>query len=110
MMQHGASGANVSSTPVVTDANGNGSTESTGKASGNNDVQDQLNKSQNEQIELEKQLKRLKDDIAKSKKEAKKLQKLAGDSKDNNEDDNNGSKRKAEESTDSGSKKMKSED
>jgi len=115
MMQEGSSDGKSSSTRVVGDGNGNGSTGSNGTASGNNDVQDQLFKSQEEQKALEEQLKKLKDDIAKSKEEAKKLQKLACDSNDRNDnveedDDNSGSKRKAEEGTDSGLKKMKSED
>jgi len=110
MMRQGASSENVSSSTEVSDEKGNGSTGDNEEASCNNDVQDQLNKSQEEQKALEEQLKKLKDDIAKSKKEAKKLQKLAGDSKDNNEDDIHSSKRKSEESTDLGSKKLKSED
>merc|ERR1719502_2600370 len=82
----------------------------TGTRSGSNDVQDQLLKSQEEQKALEEQLKKLKDDIAKSKMEAQKLQKLACDSKEKkngdddndngdvvDDDNNSGSKRKAEE-------------
>jgi len=74
----------------------------------NNNVQDQLLKSQEEQKALEDQLRKLKDDIAKSKKEANELKKLAGEKGD--EEDVTTSKRKAEEETDSGVKKIKSED
>jgi len=101
MMQQsgGPTGTNTPTTAVANDGNRNGP--------GSN-VQDQLLKSQEEQKELEDQLRKLKDDIAKSKKEAKELKQLAGE---NGEDeDGNGSKRKAEEETDSGVKKMKSED
>jgi len=114
MMQQGSSSGQTSSKTVISDGNGNESTEAaTENSSGNNDVQDQLLKSQEEQKALEEQLKKLKDDIEKSKKEAKKLQKLASDPTEENDGDqdvNNGSKRKAEEGADSGSKKMKSED
>jgi len=101
MMQQpgGSTGGNATSTSVGNDGNRNGAS---------NNVQDQLLKSQEEQKALEDQLRKLKDDIAKSKKEAKELKKLAGD-KDENED-GTGSKRKAEDKTDSVVKKMKSED
>mmetsp|Transcript_24712 Transcript_24712/g.58013 ORF Transcript_24712/g.58013 Transcript_24712/m.58013 type:complete len:443 (+) Transcript_24712:256-1584(+) len=101
MMQQsgGSTGGNASSTSVGNDGNRNG-------ASSN--VQDQLLKSQEEQKALEDQLRKLKDDIAKSKKEAKELKKLAGE-KDEGED-GTGSKRKAEEESDSAVKKMKSDD
>lgn len=104
MMQQsgGSADTNTPSTPVVSDGTGTGNSSS--------DVQDQLLKSQEEQKALEEQLQKLKDDIAKSKKEAKALQKLAADdSKANGDEETGGSKRKAEESTDSGAKKMKSE-
>mmetsp|Transcript_21848 Transcript_21848/g.60715 ORF Transcript_21848/g.60715 Transcript_21848/m.60715 type:complete len:437 (-) Transcript_21848:1210-2520(-) len=96
MMQNsGSSGANASS-------NANDST-------GNNDVQDQLLKSQEEQKALEDQLRKLKDDIAKSKKEAKELKKLAGE-KVSGDEDTVGAKRKADSGDpDSALKKMKTE-
>lgn len=88
---------------------GNGPSSNDGDRNGHsNTVQDQLLKSQEEQKALEDQLRKLKDDIAKSKKEAKELKKLAGEKADN--EDGTGSKRKAEEETDSGVKKVKSED
>jgi len=101
MMQQsgGSTGANVPSTSVASDGNRNGPS---------NDAEDQLLKSQEEQKTLEDQLRKLKDDIAKSKKEAKELKKLAGGKGD--DENGTGSKRKAEEETDSGVKKMKSKD
>jgi len=53
-------------------------------------------------------VKKLKSDIAKSKIEAKALPTFAGYSKGGDEDGTGGSKRKAEENTDYGAKKMKS--
>jgi len=101
MMQQsgGSTGANAPSTSVSNEGNRSGPS---------NNVQDQLLKSQEEQKALEDQLRKLKDDIEKSKKEAKELKKLAGEKGD--DEDGTGSKRKAEEETDSGVKKIKSED
>jgi len=108
MMQQpgGSAGANVSSTSVVSD--GNGPTGGNGMGSGTNNVQDQLLKSQEEQKLLEDQLRKLKEDIAKSKKEAKDLKKLAGEKA--GDEDATRLKRKVDEDTDSGVKKVKSED
>merc|ERR1719401_3110452 len=102
MMQQtgGSTIANAPSTSVANHGNPN--------VPSNNNVQDQLLKSQEEQKVLEDQLRKLKDDIAKSKKEAKELKKLAGEKGD--DEDGTGSKRKAEDKPDSAVKKMKSED
>mmetsp|Transcript_10270 Transcript_10270/g.18173 ORF Transcript_10270/g.18173 Transcript_10270/m.18173 type:complete len:487 (+) Transcript_10270:102-1562(+) len=72
-------------------------------------VDEELQKREAEQKALEEQLQKLKDEIARSKKEAEELQKLASQAK-TDDDAEGGEKRKAEDNVDGEAKKVKTED
>jgi len=79
-----------------------------GASTSTNATQQELLKQQQEQAALEEKLQKLKDDIAKRKKEAEDLQKVAD--AQTQEDSSSGIKREAEDESEKGAKKMKVED
>jgi len=79
-----------------------------GASTSTNATQQELLKQQQEQAALEEKLQKLKDDIAKRKKEAEDLQKVAD--AQTQEDSSSGIKREAEDESEKGAKRMKVED